>query len=407
VAHTHSIPTDVDVPASSLWRKVPLIGGAVGVVGIGLALFLLFTGGEHRDQAAYSWSFAYMYWLSIGLGSLGFVLIQHVVRAGWSTTVRRIAEASAASLPVFALLFIPIALSMHDLFPWTDASHIDAILKKKQGYLNVPFWAGRAVFYFVVWTALSWFLYARSAKQDAGGRADLTKAMWNIAPAGIILYALTQTFAAFDWLMSQQPHWYSTMWGVYYFAGSILATYAFITLAAMALQSGGMAKTAITVEHYHDLGKFIFGHRVFWGYIAFSQFFLIWYGNIPEETEFYLHRLHGGWEYVSYGMVITNFFIPFLMTLSRHVKRRKASLAFAAAYVLVVHAIDLFWVTMPNVGWHHEDHVPHLSVPLAAIAAFVGIGGVFLAVFSILLARVKVVAVGDPRLEEALAHENY
>lgn len=407
MAHTVHIPTDVDVPAGSLWRKVPLIGGAVGIVGVGLALFLLFTGGDHKDVGAFSWSFAYMYWLSIALGSLAFVIIQHLVRAGWSTSVRRIGEASAATLPMFALLFIPIALSMHELFPWTDPGHIDAILKKKQGYLNTPFWAVRAVIYFVAWSALSWFFYSRSVAQDGGGKAHLTKAMWKAAPIGIILYALTQTFAAFDWMMSQQPHWYSTMWGVYYFAGSILATYAFLTLAALALQNGGMAKDAISTEHYHDLGKFLFGHRVFWGYIAFSQFFLIWYGNIPEETEFYLLRLHGGWEYVSYGMVITNFFIPFLFLLSRHIKRRRATLAFGAAYTLFVHAIDLFWVVMPNVGWHHKPHEPHFAVPLAAIAAWVGIGGLFLAAFSFLLARVKVVAVGDPRLEESLAHENY
>lgn len=405
--HEPEIPNDVTIPSTSLWAKLPIIGGVVGLVGCGLALFLLFTGGDHKDVGAFSWSFAYMYWLSIGLGALGFVLIQHVVRAGWSTSVRRIAEAAAATLPVFALLFVPIALSMHELFPWTDPGHIDAILKKKLGYLNEPFFFARAAIYFAIWAFLGWYFYSRSVAQDAGGKSDLTRKMWTMAAGGIFLYGLTQTFAAFDWLMSQQPHWYSTMWGVYYFAGSILKTYAFITLVALGLQKAGLAKTAITTEHYHDLGKFLFGHTVFWAYIAFSQFFLIWYGNIPEEVEFYLHRLHGGWEYVSYAIPLTNFFLPFLFLLSRHMKRNTTTLAIGAVWILFAHAVDLFWVVMPNVGWHHEGHEPHLAVPLASIAAFIGIGGVFVAAFGWLLKRAKVVAVGDPRLAESLAHENY
>ncbi len=404
--HQTDIPTDVTIPSTSLWTKVPLIAGVVGVLGCALAVVLMMTG-DHKGDATFSWSFGYMYWLSIALGCLAFTLIQHVTRAGWSTTVRRITEVGGATLPLFAILFVPIALGMHELFPWTDPAHIDATLAKKAGYLNLPFFSIRAVFYFATWAFLGWYMWSRSVAQDVGGRFDITPKLWRVATAGIILYAFTQTFAAFDWLMSQQPHWYSTMWGVYYFAGSILACYAFTTLVAIALQKGGIAKTAITTEHFHDLGKFIFGHTVFWAYIAFSQFFLIWYANIPDEVEFYMVRLEGGWELVSYALPLTNFFIPFLFTLSRHIKRNRTTLAIAALWILFTHAIDMYWIVLPNVGWHHEPHHPHLALSLADAAAFIGIGGLFIALYAFLLRKNRVVAVGDPRLAESLAHENY
>jgi hypothetical protein len=223
--------------------------------------------------------------------------------------------------------------------------------------------------------------------------------------AGILLWALTLSFAAIDWVMSLQPHWYSTIFGVYFFGASILAFFAFTTLVAMGLQRGGMLKNAITTEHYHDLGKFVFGFTVFWAYIAFSQFILIWYANIPEETEFYLVRVHGGWAPMSYALPVIHFFVPFLYFMSRHVKRNRLALGAGCVWILIVHCIDLYWLILPNFGGHGAES--HFAPAWTDGAALIGMAGAFLAVFGVFLRKSSVVCINDPRLEESLVHENY
>jgi hypothetical protein len=221
---------------------------------------------------------------------------------------------------------------------------------------------------------------------------------------------LSQTFAAFDWLMSLQPHWYSTIFGVYFFAGSMLFTFSFMVLILLGLQKAGALRNVVTTEHYHDLGKFMFGFTVFWAYIGFSQFMIIWYANIPEEVEFYYHRLAHGWEFVSWMMPITHFFVPFLFLLSRHVKRHRTGLAVGAVWIIVMHIIDIYWLVMPNFAAHGlkvGEHAPHMHVNVGDIGALIGVFGIFLAVFGFLLNRNSLAASGDPRFEESLAHENY
>jgi hypothetical protein len=195
---------------------------------------------------------------------------------------------------------------------------------------------------------------------------------------------------------------------VYFFASSILCFFAVTTLISMALQRGGMLKTAITPEHFHDLGKFTFGFTVFWAYIAFSQFVLIWYANIPEETEFYMVRMEGGWDVVSYALPVLHFFVPFLFLLSRHVKRARWPLAVGALYMVVMHLVDMYWLILPNFGTHGEgEHHAHLAVSWLDFAALIGMVGAFLAAFGFFLKKNKVIAINDPRLTESLAHENY
>jgi hypothetical protein len=236
----------------------------------------------------------------------------------------------------------------------------------------------------------------------------VSKKMWMIAAPGIILYALTQSFQAIDWNMSLQPHWYSTIFGVYYFAASVQAYFALMALVTMGLQSAGVLKKALTTEHFHDLGKFTFGFTIFWAYIAVSQFLLIWYANMPEETEFYMLRLEGGWDLVSYALPVLHFFVPFLFLLSRHVKRSRIGLGIGATWVLVMYLVDMYWLILPNFGIHGEGHhEAHLAVSWLDATALLGVGGVFLATFGYFLARNKVVAINDPRLGESLVHENF
>jgi hypothetical protein len=300
---------------------------------------------------------------------------------------------------------------MHELSPWTHET--DAILERKRWFLSTGFWWGRAIVYFVSWAVFSRFLYRTSVKLDTLGdnpaeRDRLIKRTWAVAAPAILVYGLTQSFAAIDWVMSLQPHWYSTIFGVYYFASSMVAFFSVVILLAMALQRAGVLKTAITPEHFHDLGKFTFGFTIFWAYIAFSQFILIWYANIPEETEFYMVRLEGGWQYVSYALPVVHFFLPFLYLLSRHVKRARWPLAVGAAWMLLMHLVDMYWLILPNYGTHGESaHHAHLAVSWLDGAALVGMAGAFLAAFGVLLKKNKVLAINDPRLPESLAHENY
>jgi hypothetical protein len=397
-------PTDITIPKTSLWAKLPIIGGVLAVVGLGATFAMI---GSHKAEVMHSYLWAYEFALSIALGGLAFTLIQHAVRAGWSTVIRRIPETAMMTLPLFALLFVPIAaFGMHELYPWTHET--DAILERKRWYLTEGGFFVRAGFYFLVWSGLAWALYSRSTKLDTmtdhDERSKTVRQLWGISAGGLFLFGLTMTFQSVDWLKTLTPHWYSTMWGVYYFAGAMFAFYAFTTLVLMGLQKAGLIKTAVTTEHFHDLGKFMFGHTVFWAYIAFSQFMLQWYANIPEETEFWIHRVHGGWEYISYGLPFVHFFIPFLYLVSRHVKRHRLALVAAAFYFLIVHAVDLYWVVLPSANHGHE---PHLAPSFINFTALLGVCGAFMAVFGFFLNRNKVICIGDPRLEESMAHENY
>jgi hypothetical protein len=409
VSHAIEKPTDITIPSSSLWAKLPMLGGICAATGLGATFAMAF--GEQRSRAMFSYLWAYEVWLAVALGALGWVMIDQAVRASWSAVIRRISETAAATLPVFALLWIPIGtIGMHALYPWTHET--DAILERKRWFLSEPFFYGRAGLYLLIWAGLSYYLYRASLRQDAAGdeptRARIARSIWKVSAMGIILYVLTQSFQAVDWLMSLQPHWYSTIFGVYYFAASTLAFFAFVTLVAMGLQKAGVLKTAITTEHYHDLGKYMFGFTIFWAYIAFSQFLLIWYANIPEEVIFYTTRMAGGWEWVSYSLPVLHFLVPFIYLLSRQVKRKQGLLAIGAVWILVMHLVDLYWLALPNFGAHGEGHhEAHLAVSWLDFAALVGIGGVFMAVFGVLLARNKVLCVNDPRLPESLVHENY
>ncbi len=410
MSHEIQKPIDIEVPRNSSWAKLPAIGGVMAAVGLGATLVA--ATGDQKARAMFSYLWAYEVVLSLALGALGFVLFEHTVRAAWSTVIRRLAETAAMTLPVFAVLWLPIGIiGLHSIYPWTHEH--DAILEKKRWFLSEGFFLGRAAAYFVIWIGLSWLLYSKSTRQDALSpnspeREALSRSMWRVSAAGIFLYGLTQSFQAIDWMMSLQPHWYSTIFGVYYFGASILAFFAFVTLVSMGLQKAGVLKSALTTEHFHDMGKYVFGYTVFWAYIAFSQFVLIWYANIPEETEFYMVRLEGGWAPISYALPIFHFAVPFLFLLSRHVKRNRTLLAIAAVWTLVMHLVDMYWLILPNYGIHGEgSHHPHLAVSHLDFMALAGVAGAFLATFGFLLNRHKVVCINDPRLEESLAHENY
>jgi hypothetical protein len=397
VAVPHAEP--VSLPETHPWARVPLVGGIVAVVGL-LGSAALYGGA--REQFFFSWLVAFVYFLTIALGCLYFVLIHSATQSGWGVVVRRLGETAAATLPLFALLFVPVALGMQTLFPWSREALVasDHLLQWKHPFLNTSFFYLRAAVYFAVWSALALWCYALSCRQDAAADASLAARLRKWSAPALIPLVLTQSLAGVDWLMSLDPHWYSTIFGVYVFAGAFMSAFAFLVLVCVGLQATGVLRNAITVEHYHDLGKMLFAFTVFWAYIGFSQFFLIWYGNIPEETLWYKHRLHGSWTAVSLLLAVGHFGIPFFFLMSRTIKRNKTTLAMGAAWMLLMHLVDVHWMVMPAL---HAEGI-HLT-PLD-ITTFFAVGGAFVAAFGWLLRRHPLLPVGDPRLPESLTFEN-
>lgn len=379
--------------------------GGVGVAGLAVAWLLSrgTAGGAERFFISYLSN--YCYFLSLGLGGLFLVLLEHLARAGWSVVVRRLAEGIAATLPVLGLLFLPILWGMPYLYPWVNPSaeldeHLLGLLRWKAPYLNVPFFLVRVAIYFAVWLSISYYYLALSSRQDRTGKADLTRRLEKLAPAAIIVFGLTLTFATFDWMMSRDPFWYSTIYGVYYFSGCVVGAFALLSVVAMVMQRSGRLEQAITADHYQDLGKYTFGFIVFWGYIAFSQYMLMWYANIPEETEWYHRRQSGPWGYVSVLLIVGHFFIPFLALISRGAKRHRGILGTMCVWILAMHWIDVYWLIMP------ESSLQRVPLSWMDLATFAGIGGLCTAAALLWLAGRPLIAIADPRLRESLAFEN-
>jgi len=350
---------------------------------------------------------ALTFFLSISVGALFFVMLQHLTRSVWSVVVRRIAEVLSATFPILGVLFLaglvlPMVAGNDSLFLWsTEAAKHDHLIHGKAGWLNVPFFAIRIVIYFVAWTMLSRYFFKKSLEQDESGDSEISERLRVMAAPGLIIFAFATAFAAFDLLMSLDPHWFSTMFGVYFFAGSAISIMAMLALVPMFLQSRGLLKSSITVEHYHDVGKLLFAFVFFWGYIAFSQFMLIWYADLPEETIWYRHRMFTSWKWLSLVLVFGHFCFPFVGLLTRWTKRRLNLLAGFAIWMLVMHYFDLYWQIMP------EYDKSGFVFGLTDITAFIGVGGLFLAAAARVASGVGLVAAGDPRLGESLTFENY
>ena len=360
----------------------------------------------NKDQAFSAYLTSFVYWTSLSIGATFFVMLQRLTQAEWSVVVRRIAETVMTNFWILAILFIPILFGLHSLYEWTHLENPevanDPLLKGKSGFLNQKFFMIRAVIYIAVWCFLSWKLYSYSIKQDQNGDPQETRRAAKLSAPGVPLLILTASFAAIDWLMSLQPHWYSTMWGVYYFAGGGITFMALLIVLCVWLRSNGQLNDVITVEHYHDMGKLLFAFNVFWTYIAFSQYFLIWYANLPEETIFFVARKAGDWRGISWLILFGHFIIPFLALVSRYAKRHPIILPVMSCWMLFIHAVDHFWIVMPTrnpttVAWGS------LWMNIATLAA---IGGTCFYFFVVRLSQHSLVPSRDPFLAESLEFEN-
>ena len=403
------------LPASLSALSIPLCGGGLILLVAGWAVGNFMVSAK-VGMSAYLTGFIYC--LTLTIGCLFFVLIQHLVRAGWSTVVRRIAELVMVMIVPLAILFLPIVITLMTgngtLYSWDDpnyatVNHLNPdVWEVKAGWLNQYWFTARAIIYFAIWSALAIYFYRGSTEQDETGQRSVTDRLQYWSGPATMVFSLTASMAAFDWVMSLAPMWFSTMFGVYMFAGSILSAHCLICVSAFVLQKNGAMRDEVTTEHYHDLAKLIFGFLLFWIYIAFSQFLLIWYGNIPEETEWFFHRQESGWAVVSIGLVLLHWILPFLGTMSLYVRRRPALVAFWAAYVLFMHFVDVFWMIMPEAHVVGEFSAPALSVGgiLAGVMCTAGMLALMIGLVLRVAQGAKVVAVRDPRLAESMAFEN-
>ncbi|MBN1854129.1 MAG: quinol:cytochrome C oxidoreductase, partial [Pirellulales bacterium] len=377
----------------------------VGMAALAASLWLGWnqSGGAKAFLASYLVN--YCFFLSITLGALFFVALQHVVRAGWSIAIRRVAEILAANTSLMAILFVPILLSLFfdsaRIYIWSDPAIVadNRLLEYKTPYLNVPFFIVRTVIYFAIWIGTSRFFLSESTCQDETGDPDATHRMEKFAPLVLVLFGITVTFVSFDWLMSLEPYWFSTIYGLYFFAGAVVGFFSTLLLITMALQATGWASSSITTEHYHELGKLLFGFIIFWGYMAFSQYMLIWYANIPESV-WYLVRQRGSWAWIGIALLFGHLLIPMVGLMSREVKRRKFLLGAWAVWIFVFHWLDLYWLVMPVFS------PDRLSFGMMDLCCFAGMGCLFLAGLNQLARQRALVPAQDPRLDESLAFEN-
>ena len=411
------------------------------VVGIVLIAASWFTG----KHFYLSYLVGYMGVLSVCLGALFFVMIQHITRAGWSVTPRRVAENITACLPVMLVLFIPVVVGFDDIYShWTDAvieknadgtlpDKYDAVIAGKSGFLNKTFFFVRVAIYFAIWIGLASFFRSQSIKQDETGDPAISMRLSRVAAPGLLLFALSLTFAAFDWMMSIDPHWFSTIFGVAYFAGSTMTFLAFTILLCKWLTAKGYYKETITREHYHDLGKLMFSFMLFWTYTSFSQYMLIWYANLPEETLWYAHRTEHGWTAAGTVLIAGHFLVPFVFLLSRNIKRNGLTLSVGAVWLLLMHCMDMQYLILPSGMGHGDAHGGDggAAVPLADEAGHHAHGfgeqfgdylhtiswadfGCYIGLLAIVagftllnVRRSNLIPLRDPRLAESLNFENF
>jgi hypothetical protein len=357
-----------------------------------------------KKQFFFSWLTAFAFFTTLCLGGLFFTILHHLVRASWSTGLRRIAENLAMNIPIMAVCALVFLLGFDDVYSWTKIkASEDPFFAVKEPYLNTGFFTIRAVFFFAVWILMALFFRSNSVKQDGTDGGDAAKAlnfkMRKLAPLSMLTFALTLTFFAFDWLMSLDPHWFSTMFGVYIFAGTVVALFSTLIVSTLWLEGNGVLKNTLTIGNFHDAGKLLFGFIVFWTYITFCQYYLIWYANIPEETGWYLRRMVGGWENIGLLIAVGHFIVPFWLIMSRHVKRNRTVLGVAAVWMLIMHFVDLYFVVMPTL--HGSLHFHWMDV-----TTFIGIGGVFLHGFLFWSGKDAIVAHKDPQLIASMEYDN-
>ncbi len=377
-------------------QRLTLISGLIGLAAAGLGAWL------SAAEFFRGYLFGYLFWLGLGLGCLAVVMIHHLTGGGWGFVTRRFLEAGMMTLPLMLFLFVPLFFGLGDLYPWARRAEVAAnpLLQKKAIYLNAPGFIGRTLFFFVIWLTLAWLLRRWSALQDRIQNPGPTRRLRALSGPGLVIYPLTATFAYVDWVTSLEPQWHSTMFPLIVLIGQVLTSFSFATLWLVYFKAIQPLAGAVTLKHFHDLGNLLLTFVMFWTYVAFGQFLVIYSGNLPHEIAWYLRRIAGGWKWVLAALALVHFFLPFFLLLFRVMKQRTPHLVKIAGAIFAIHIVEVFWMVMPSfeaggVGWKTLG---------SSAASFVGIGGLWLAMFFFSLQKYSLLPRNDPRIQQLLAH---
>ena len=371
--------------------KIKTLGLALLITGLIIVILGYMT---DTTRSLYNNIIGFTFLVSIGVGSLFFVGLEYIVGAVWSTPFRRVSEFLSSLIIILPLFVLPLLLNVNIIFGWTHPA--DTMMQAKVPYLNINFFVIRVVVFWLLWVGFYFFIIKNSVKQDKTKEPSLTKTNIKLSAVFMPVFAITISLAAIDWLMSLAPKWFSTIFGVYYFSGTVLAALAAATIFIVMLNERGYLIAGLKSDHYYSLGALLFAFINFWAYISFSQFLLIWYGNLPEETVWFLARWHGNWKIFSIGLLVIHFVIPYFGLLSQPSKMNPKTLLIMALWILFGHYIDLYWLVMPNFykegiifGWIE------LGFPIL-------ITGLIILVFFYRARKINLVAVGDPKLQRGI-----
>jgi hypothetical protein len=371
-------------------QQPAMLVGGLGVLACAVGV------GLDRGQFMRSYLTAYLFWLNIAAGCLPLLFIHYLAGGRWSYSIRRFLEAGIRTLPLLALLFLPLLMDLPSLYIWARPEVVenDLILQHKEPYLNVTFWVVRAATYFVIWMFLGRLALTWGAESEAKRNIALARPLRGLGAIGLGLFALTTTFASIDWVMALDPHWFSTVFGMHYGVGQMMAALSLciICVALLRGRDESLAK-AVQTQQTNDHGNFLLAFVMFWAYLAFSQFLIIWSGNIREEVPWYLHRLDAGWQTMSIALLVLHFAVPFLFLLSPKLKQNPRQLARLAAWMLAMRFVDLYWHVAPTFS-EHGIHVHWLDA-----ATFAAVGGIWVWAYFKVVGRHSLVSPFDPRLE--------
>lgn len=396
----HPLP-DTNLPPFAGGRGLMIGSAVLGVAGLILTLAFGFAS---PHKALLSYLIAFMYFHGLAIGAISLVMANNIAGARWNVAVRRIGESIGAVAPLYLLLFLPLLLGAKDVWFWVNPpqdlpKEYAALLQHKHAYLNMGSFTVRAVIYFVVWIFISWRLRSLSVQQDESGDPLLTLKARTLSAPGLLFFVLTVTFASFDWLMSLQPTWYSTIFGLYIYAGAFVASLALGCLIVTGLRSSSAPLgRLLTVDQQHNLGKLLLAFVAFWAYMAFSQYMLIWSGNLPQELQWIVTRSRGVWRPVGQLILFGQFLVPFFLLLSRDLKRSPRALAALSVWLLCIHYVDLYWVVMPAAG------IDEIAFHWTHVTSFIGVGGVSVAAALYLFRAARPLPVRDPFLEDSLRY---
>jgi len=382
-------------PALAVIQQRALVIGAIGLLACAVGAFVW------PEDFFRGYLIAYLFVFGLTIGSLAILMMQYLTGGDWGLVIRRELEAATRTVPLLALAFLPLLLGLHRLFPWTNASTVNEseVLKHKALFLNIPFFIGRAVFYFAVWFILSYLLNKWSREQDeSSDGAEVLRRLQVLSGPGLVLYGLTVSFAGIDWIMSLEPEWFSTIYGMLLMAGQGLSALSLMILTLVYLTKREPLSSFVIPKYIHDLGKLLLAFVMIWAYLSFSQLLIIWAGNLPNEIPWYLRRLTTNWQWVGWLLVVFGFAFPFLLLLSRDIKRRGNTIIIIAIVLVVLRFIDLFWLTAP------EFSKGGIHVSLMDFAAPIGLGGVWLAFYVWQLRQRPLLPLGDPYMDVAAEH---